>query len=65
MQKPLRKRKTREHGFYVVNDLRTDVFMAYERALYIPGPRAVALLLGFNDRSVTSLLLESIMRKVS
>ena len=32
------KRKTREHGFYVVHDLRTDGFMAYERALYIPEP---------------------------
>lgn len=28
----------REHGFYVVHDLRTNVFMAYERALYIPEP---------------------------
>lgn len=36
--KSITKRKTREHGFYVVHDLRTDVFMAYERALYIPEP---------------------------
>ena len=27
--------KAKEHGFPVIYDLRVDVFMAYERALYI------------------------------
>ncbi len=35
-EKCITKGKTREHGFYVVHDLRTDVFMAYEIALSIP-----------------------------
>ena len=29
-------KKAKEHGFPVIYDLRVDVFMAYERALYIP-----------------------------
>ena len=28
--------KAKEHGFPVIYILRVDVFMAYERALYIP-----------------------------
>ena len=28
--------KAKEHGLPVIYDLRVDVFMAYERALYIP-----------------------------
>ena len=28
--------KAKEHCFRVIYDLRVDVFMAYERALYIP-----------------------------
>ena len=29
-------KKAKEHGFPVKYDLRVNVFMAYERALYIP-----------------------------
>ena len=29
-------KKAKEHGFPVIYDLHVDVFMAYERALYIP-----------------------------
>lgn len=32
----LMKNTFKEHGFSVLYDLRADVFMAYERALYIP-----------------------------
>lgn len=39
----------------MVHDLRTDVFMAYERALYVH-TRAMTLLLGINDRSARSLI---------
>ena len=35
-EKSMMKGKTKEHRFYVVHDLRTDVFMAYEKALSIP-----------------------------
>ena len=40
---------------YVVHDLRTDVFMAYERALYVH-TRAMTLLLGIINRSARSLI---------
>ncbi len=36
VEKSITKGKTREQGFHVVHDLRTDVFMAYEIALSIP-----------------------------
>lgn len=35
-EKSIGNRKMREFSFHVIHDLRTHVFMAYERALYIP-----------------------------
>lgn len=45
--------------FYVMHDLRTDVFMAYETALYIP--RAMTLLLVIIDRCVRSVISDLII----
>ena len=50
--KSIMKRKMREHGFYVVHDLRTDVFMAYESAVQY---RAMTMLLAVSDSSFRSL----------